>query len=45
MEWVELAMEPPERSLAGDFGLGWIGEHGHEKWRRVSPPVFSDEAR
>jgi hypothetical protein len=29
---------------AGDLGLGWIGEDGHEKRCRVAPAGFSDEA-
>jgi hypothetical protein len=40
----ELGVDPPERSLAGYLGLGWIGQDGHEKGRDVAPPGFSNEA-
>jgi hypothetical protein len=40
----ELGVDLPKRSLAGDLGLAWIGDDGHEKGRRVSPTGFSDDA-
>ena len=41
---IELGVELPKCALAGDLGLAWIGEDGHEKRCRAPPTRFSDES-